>query len=97
MSDIRGMRPYPKTGDVQYIVSEIIAQRPNDMRVIAQMQKNKRKGRIRTGSRAIPTSHSDVTTDDLEGDFLNDSTYYYLLINHNDTLKWHRDTLQITW
>lgn len=97
MTDIRGLRPYPTEGSAEYRLEQIAAQRPNDMRIISTLQRNKRQGRIRTGIRAVPTSHSDVLSGDLEGDFLNDSTNFYLLINDDGTLKWHRGTLAVAW
>ena len=97
MTEIKGMRPYPVSGSAEYILEQIAAQRPNDMRVIAALQQNKRGGRNRTGIRAIPTAHNDVLPDDLLGDFVNDATHFYLLVSDSGTLKWHKDTLAIAW
>jgi len=97
MSEIKGLRPYPTSGDAEYRLQQIAAQRPNDMRVITALQQNKRGGRDRTGIRATPATATDVLADDLLGDFLTDTSNWYLLVNHSGALKWHKDALSVAW
>lgn len=61
------------------------------------VQDGRLRGRLRTGVRAVPASATDVATTDMEGDVLNDSTYFYRLVNISGTLKWHRVVLSVAW
>lgn len=53
-------------------------------------------GRLRT-DRTAPSSHSDVTASDFEGDIVRSATWEYLLVNDGGTLKWARHAIDVTW
>ncbi|CAB4214630.1 hypothetical protein UFOVP1454_56 [uncultured Caudovirales phage] len=54
-------------------------------------------GRARGVTRAAPSSNSDVLSTDEVGDYVNDGTYEYKLLNISGTLKWDRRTLSVAW
>lgn len=91
------MKQYPIGGTPVYRLNQIVALRSEDIREFDTLNDTKMKGRLRTGVRAVPTAFDDVNADDLEGDVLNDGTYLYRLINDSGTLKWHRESLSISW
>lgn len=67
---------------------------------IEQLYMNRLQGRIRTLTRAVPASATDVVTGDnpdLEGDWLTDGTYSYTLRSVSGTLKWDRQSLSVGW
>ena len=67
---------------------------------IEQLYRNRLQGRIRTETRAAPTSATDVVTGDnpdLEGDWMTDGTYSYTLRSVSGALKWDRQTLSVGW
>ena len=91
MTDIKGMRPYAAKGDEKRQAKDAAAQRPNDMRVIRQMQRNKLDGRNRNSGenyRAIPTSSSDVLAGDAEGDIVYDNSKMWRAMDIDGALKW---------
>lgn len=99
------LKPYPANIRTQPAVDtlEQIAKihKEGVMPAIEALEKGKLKGRLRTGFRSVPADALDVITTgnnpDVQGDFLNDSTYFYLLVSDSGTLKWHRESLDIGW
>lgn len=55
------------------------------------------QGRLRTDRTTAPSSNSDVNSTDKLGDIIRTSTYEYILVNDNDTLKWARHAIDVTW
>ena len=87
------MTPFP----YDITVADIARERRKDIQIVERLQQFKLKGRIRT-DRATPTSNSNVIAGDNEGDVLNDGTYLYTIIDVAGIgLRWHRETLAISW
>ncbi len=56
------------------------------------------EGRARGLTRAAPTSATDVLASDKKGDFVNDGTYEYKLVETSvGVLKWDRRLLSVGW
>lgn len=53
--------------------------------------------RGRLVGRAAPSSNSDVSASDREGDTFFDGTYQYTLVDVSGTLKWDRRVLDVSW
>lgn len=82
-------------------INTVYRERPRDVAVVEQIERNKLKGRVRTSgaiARTPPSSATDVVDDDAEGDVLYDATYQYRLVRlPDDSLVWDRKTLAISW
>lgn len=85
--------PYGNSAELAAVISA----RRADMSVIATLEQGKLPGRIRTGFRAVPTSHSDVIQGDVEGDIITDATYIYRLLSVSGALVWDRRALSVAW
>ena len=78
-------------------MADVIRERSNDIAVVSGLQTGKLQGRIRTSTRAAPTSNSDVVAGDAEGDVVVGATYVYTLISISGTLKWDRRAHSAAW
>lgn len=77
-------------------LNDICRLRREDVREIRNLNNQLVQGRLRN-DRPVPTSHSDVTVTDKEGDIVRSATYEYLLVNDAGTLKWGRHAIDVTW
>jgi hypothetical protein len=93
------LRDYPKLSIVGHVeaLRQLINLRPGDQSAFRTLEATKLNGRNRTGVRAVPTSATDTTNTDIEGDFVNDGSYTYLLINVSGTPKWNRVAANVSW
>jgi len=78
-------------------IDDIVRERANDVREVYQLQTGKLPGQIRTANRAVPSSPTDVSAGDMEGDWLCDATYIYTLRSISGTLKWDRQAHSTGW
>ena len=76
---------------------EIAALRRDDAAIVAGLENDKLKGRIRTGFRTTPSSATDVLGSDAEGDVVVGATYVYRLLSVSGVLKWDRQSLSVGW
>jgi len=79
------------------ILREIIRLRNADVSDWTNLGQQYVIGRGRFTSRAAPANATDVEDTDQEGDYVNDATYEYKLLNISGTLKWDRRTLSVGW
>jgi len=93
--------PYPEVRDENDVVralQEIITLRETeDISDFLNLNNRFVAGRARGQQRAAPSSNSDVLSTDSEGDYVNDATYEYKLLNISGVLKWDRRTLSVAW
>jgi len=57
---------------------------------IEQIEQNRLQGRIRTLTRAVPATETDVVAGDAEGDVLTDATHRYELLSYGGTMLWDK-------
>lgn len=93
--------PYPEVRgeeDVVRALQEIITLRETeDISDFQNLNNRFVLGRARGQQRAAPSANTDVLATDSEGDYVNDGTYEYKLLNISGTLKWDRRTLSVAW
>ena len=90
------LRDYPSVSiGLQKALEQVIQTRRDDQTRLSSAFA--RIPRDRTGVRAAPLSHSDVSTEDRAGDWLVDATNKYTLVNHGGVLKWNLETLDVGW
>lgn len=81
----------------QTTMQDVIDTRADDVAAVEALERNKLTGRDVQNVRSAPTSNSDVVTGDAAGDVLNDGTYSYTLRSVNGSLKWDRQTMNVSW
>jgi hypothetical protein len=93
------LKDYPKLSIVgeSKALEQIINLRSDDQSAISSLEATRLRGRNRTGIRAVPSSNSDTTSEDIKGDFVNDGSFTYLLIDVAGTLKWNRVAVNVGW
>lgn len=83
--------------DVPQIIKEIVRIRNDDVDAFAYLTQQFVLGRGRFTTRDAPADATDVLASDQEGDYCNDATYEYKLLNIGGTLLWDRRTLDTGW
>lgn len=75
-------------------LKDVIRARRADVSEIERLGRTKLDGRIRTSTRAIPSTETDVVEGDAEGDILTEvdgsHEYIYTLLSYEGTLMWDK-------
>lgn len=90
------MEQYPLPNDIDKWKAEVVRMRESDVADFDNLYKQFMQigsGVTRSSRTTAPTSSTNVSTTDNDGDFYAVPGFLYILVNNSGTLKWQRTAL----